>query len=40
MRFKIARAVLIALVGTGAYVGVALLFTSPASAQSSACASP
>jgi predicted lipoprotein with Yx(FWY)xxD motif len=38
MRFKIARAVLIALVGTGTYVGVALLFTSSASAQSSSCA--
>jgi len=38
MRFKIARALLIALVATGANVGVALLFTSPASAQSSACA--
>ncbi|HYB29902.1 MAG TPA: hypothetical protein VEF89_25060, partial [Solirubrobacteraceae bacterium] len=40
MRFKIAHAVLIALVGTGAYVGVALLFTSPASAQSVSCAGP
>jgi hypothetical protein len=35
MRSKIAHAVLIALVGTGACVGVALLFSSPASAQSS-----
>ena len=40
MRFKIARAVLIALVGTGAYVSVALLFASSASAQSSSCAGP
>jgi len=32
MRFKIAHAVLIALVGIGAYVGVALLFSAPASA--------
>lgn len=37
MRFKIARAVVIALVGTGAYLGVALPFTSPANAQSSLC---
>ena len=37
MRFKIGRAVLIALVGTGAYLGVALLFTSPASAATSPC---
>jgi len=40
VRFKIARAVLIALVGTGAYVSVALLFASSASAQSSSCAGP
>ena len=40
MRFKIARAVLIALVGTGAYLGVALLFTSPASAATSPCSDP
>jgi predicted lipoprotein with Yx(FWY)xxD motif len=40
MRFKIARAVLIALVGTGAYVGVALLFSSPASAATSPCSDP
>jgi predicted lipoprotein with Yx(FWY)xxD motif len=40
MRSKIAHAVLIALVGTGACVGVALLFSSPASAQSSSCADP
>ena len=40
MRSKIAHAVLIALVGTGAYVSVALLFTSPASAESSSCAGP
>jgi predicted lipoprotein with Yx(FWY)xxD motif len=40
MRIKIARAVLIALVGTGAYVGVALLFTSPASAATSPCSDP
>jgi predicted lipoprotein with Yx(FWY)xxD motif len=40
MRFKIARAVLIALVATGAYVGVALLFTSPASAATSPCPDP
>jgi predicted lipoprotein with Yx(FWY)xxD motif len=37
MRFKIARAVLIALVGTGAYVGMALPFSSPASAATSPC---
>jgi Secreted repeat of unknown function len=37
MRFKITRAVVIALAGTGAYVGVAFLFSSPASAQSSPC---
>ena len=40
MRLKSARAVLIALVGTGAYVGVALLFSSPASAATSACSDP
>ena len=40
MRFKIARAVLIALVGTGAYVGVALLFSSPASAATGPCSDP
>jgi predicted lipoprotein with Yx(FWY)xxD motif len=40
MRFKIARALLIALVGAGAYVSVALLFVSSASAQSSSCAGP
>jgi len=40
MRFKIARAVLIALVGTGAYVGVALLFSAPASAATSPCSDP
>jgi hypothetical protein len=37
MRFKIARALLIALVGTGAYLGVALLSSSPASAATSLC---
>src|SRR5579862_1322381 len=37
MRFKIARAVLIALVGAGAYLGVAVLFISPASAATSSC---
>ena len=37
MRFKIAHAVLIALVGIGAYVGVALLFSAPASAATSPC---
>jgi len=37
MRFKIARAVLIALVGTGAYLGMAVLFISPASAATSLC---
>ena len=37
MRFNIARAVLIALAGTGAYVGAALLVTSPASAATSSC---
>jgi predicted lipoprotein with Yx(FWY)xxD motif len=40
MRFKIARTVLIALVGTGAYLGVALLFSSPASAATSPCSDP
>ena len=35
MRFKIARAVLIALLSTGAYLGVALLSSSPASAATS-----
>jgi predicted lipoprotein with Yx(FWY)xxD motif len=37
MRFKIARPVLIALVGTGAYLGVAVVFTSSASADSGSC---
>jgi predicted lipoprotein with Yx(FWY)xxD motif len=37
MRFKTARTLLIALVGTGAYLGVALLFSSPASAATSPC---
>ena len=40
MRSKIARAVLIALVGTGVYVGVALLFSSPASAATAPCSDP
>jgi hypothetical protein len=40
MRFKTARAVLIAVVGTGAYVGVALLFSSPANAATSPCSDP
>ena len=40
MRSKIAQAVLIALVATGAYMSVALLFSSPASAQSGSCAGP
>ena len=40
MRFKIPRAVLIALVGTGAYLGVALLSSSPASAATSLCSDP
>jgi predicted lipoprotein with Yx(FWY)xxD motif len=40
MTFKTVRAVLIALVGTGAYVGVALLFSSPASAATSPCSDP
>jgi predicted lipoprotein with Yx(FWY)xxD motif len=40
MRFKIARGVLIALAGTGAYLGVALLASSPASAATSSCADP
>jgi len=40
MTHKIARAVLIALVGTGAYVGVALLFSAPVSAASSRCSDP
>jgi len=40
MRFKIARAVLIALAGTGAYVGVAVLFSSLASAATSPCSDP
>jgi predicted lipoprotein with Yx(FWY)xxD motif len=37
MSFKTARAVLIALVGTGAYLGMALLSSSPASAATSLC---
>jgi predicted lipoprotein with Yx(FWY)xxD motif len=37
MRFKIARAVLIGLAGTGAYLGMAVLFSSPASAATSLC---
>jgi predicted lipoprotein with Yx(FWY)xxD motif len=40
MRFRIARTVLIALVGTGAYLGVALLSSSPASAATSPCSDP
>jgi predicted lipoprotein with Yx(FWY)xxD motif len=40
MRFKIARAVLIALVGTGAYLCVACLFSSSASAATSPCSDP
>jgi predicted lipoprotein with Yx(FWY)xxD motif len=37
MRFKITRALVIALVGAGAYLGVAILITSPASAATSPC---
>jgi len=37
MRFKIERIVVIALVGAGAYLGMALLVTSPASAATSLC---
>jgi hypothetical protein len=37
MRFKIARAVVIAVVGAGAYLGVALLSSSPVSAATSSC---
>ena len=40
MRLKIAHALLIALIGSGAYVGVALLFGSPASAATSPCSDP
>ena len=40
MRFKIARAVLIALVGAGAYLGVTVLSSSPASAATSPCSDP
>jgi predicted lipoprotein with Yx(FWY)xxD motif len=40
MRFKIAHAALIALIVTGAYLGIALLLSSPASAQSSSCDGP
>ena len=40
MTFKIARAALIALVGTGVYMSVALLFSSPASAATSPCSDP
>jgi acyl-CoA synthetase (AMP-forming)/AMP-acid ligase II len=40
VRIKLAHALLIALVGTGANAGVALVFTSSASAQSSSCAGP
>jgi predicted lipoprotein with Yx(FWY)xxD motif len=38
VRFKFARALLIAAVGAGAYLGAALLYSSPASAQSGSCA--
>ena len=37
MRFKIARAILTGVVGAGAYVAAALLFSSPASAATSLC---
>jgi predicted lipoprotein with Yx(FWY)xxD motif len=40
VRLKIGRALLIALAGIGAYVGVALLFCSPARAATSACNDP
>ena len=40
MTFKTARAALIALVGTGVYMSVALLFSSPASAATSPCSDP
>src|ERR1700761_4893296 len=40
MRFKFTRAVLIALAGTSAYLGAALLFSSPASAATSPCSDP
>jgi Secreted repeat of unknown function len=40
MRFKIPRAILTTLVGAGACVGVALPFSSPASAATSACSDP
>ncbi len=40
MRFKIAHAFLIAVVGTGAYLGVALLSSSPAGAATSPCSDP
>jgi predicted lipoprotein with Yx(FWY)xxD motif len=40
MRFKVVRVVLIALVCTGVYVGVAFIFRSPASAATSPCSDP
>src|ERR1700733_2008997 len=40
MTFKTARAALIALVGIGVYMSVALLFSSPASAATSPCSDP
>ena len=40
MRLKIARTLPIALVGIGAYLGVALLSSSPASAATSLCSDP
>lgn len=40
MRFKIARAFLTTLVGVAAYLGPAVLFTSPASAATSPCSDP
>jgi predicted lipoprotein with Yx(FWY)xxD motif len=40
MKFKIPHALLIALVATGTYVGVALPFSSPAGAATSRCSDP
>ncbi|MBV8218238.1 MAG: hypothetical protein JO325_07230 [Solirubrobacterales bacterium] len=40
MRLKIARTVVIALIGSGAYLGMAVLSSSPASAATSSCSDP
>jgi predicted lipoprotein with Yx(FWY)xxD motif len=40
MRFNVVRSLLIALVGAGAYLGLTLLFSSPAAAATSPCSDP